>query len=101
MKTYTPKSIDTSGIMIPEDLMQLAEILAKNVHENWALERIRQGWQYGTERSDTQKQHPCLIPYEDLTEEEKRFDYNTAMETIKVILGLGYQIEKKSDGELA
>ncbi len=95
MKTYTPNPIDTSHIEIHKELLDLADTLARNVHETWAQERIRQGWQYGPERNDAKKLHPCLVPYDDLPDSEKIYDYNTAMETIKVILGLGYGIEKK------
>lgn len=91
---YSPKPIDTQNIKVPEELIELAEILSRNVHETWASERIRQGWQYGPERNDSRKHHPCLVPYEELPEEERTFDYNTAMETIKVILSLGFRIHK-------
>ncbi|MDY0103318.1 MAG: RyR domain-containing protein [Lentimicrobium sp.] len=94
MSKYHPRPIDTSKIEIPQDLLALADTLARNVHETWALERITQGWEYGTERNDAKKFHPCLVPYDDLPEEEKKFDHITAMETIKVILGLGYEIRK-------
>lgn len=94
MKTYTPQPIDTSKVEVSDDLLQLAETLAQNVHDIWALERIRQGWQYGPERNDTQKLHPCLVPYDALPENEKVFDRNTAQETIKAILGMGYQIKR-------
>ncbi len=95
MKTYTPNPIDTSHIEAPKGLLDLAGILARNVHDTWAEERIRQGWQYGPERNDAQKLHPCLVPYDNLPDDEKIFDYNTAMETIKMIFELGYRIEKK------
>jgi hypothetical protein len=94
-QTYAPNPIDTSHIEVPRDLLDLADTLARNVHDTWAQERIRQGWQYGPERNDAEKLHPCLVPYDDLPDSEKIYDYNTAMETIKVILGLGYGIEKK------
>jgi hypothetical protein len=94
-RTYAPNPIDTSHIKVPPDLLDLADTLARNVHDTWAQERIRQGWQYGPERNDAKKLHPCLVPYDDLPDSEKIYDYNTAMETIKVILGLGYGIEKK------
>jgi len=92
---YTPNPINTSSVQMSSELMALAETLARNVHENWASDRIKQGWKYGAERNDDKKEHPCLIPYEDLPEEEKEYDRRTAMETIKVILGLGWRIEKK------
>ncbi len=95
MPTYIPQPIDTSKIEVPKDLLELAETMARNVHENWALERINEGWRYGAERKDAQKLHPCLIPFNELPENEKKYDYRTAMETIKVILGLGYEITRK------
>ncbi len=93
-RTYSPQPIDTSKVEVPRYLLDLADTLARNVHDTWAQERIRQGWQYGPERNDSKKLHPCLVPYDDLPDSEKIYDYNTAMETIKVILGMGYGIEK-------
>ena len=95
MKTmnYIPQPIDTSDIQLPEELNPLLEAMAKNVHEVWAQERISQGWTYGEKRDDAKKHHPCLIAYEDLPEEEKMFDRNTSIETLKLILKLGFEIK--------
>lgn len=38
--------------------------------------------------------HPCLIPYEELPEVEKAYDRDTALGTLKLILKLGFKIEK-------
>jgi len=91
-KKYIPNPIDTSDIQLPEELNSLLEAMAKNVHEIWAQERINQGWTYGEKRDDVLKQHPCLIAYEDLPEEEKVYDRNTSIETLKLILKLGFKI---------
>ena len=91
-KKYIPNPIDTSDIQLPEELNSLLEAMAKNVHEIWAQERINQGWTYGEKRDDTLKHHPCLIAYEDLPEEEKAYDRNTSIETLKLILKLGFKI---------
>jgi ryanodine receptor 2 len=91
---YTPKPIDTSDIQLPKELNPLLEAMAKNVHEIWAQERINQGWTYGEKRDDAKKHHPCLITYEDLPEEEKVYDRNTSVETLKLILKLGFKISK-------
>ncbi len=79
---------------MPEDLAELTEQMARNVHEVWAQTRIRQGWSYGPTRNDDLKQHPCLVPYDDLPESEREYDRNTALETLKLIRSLGYKIEK-------
>lgn len=93
-KLYTPQPIDTSDIQLQEELNPLLEAMAKNVHEIWAKERIVQGWTYGEKRDDVLKHHPCLIAYEDLPEEEKVYDRNTSVETLKLILKLGFKIMK-------
>lgn len=94
-KNYIPQPMDTNDTLLPEDLNVLIERLAKNVHEVWARSRIEQGWTYGKERSDSLKQHPCLIPYEELPEVEKDYDRDTALETLKLISKLGFKISKK------
>ncbi len=93
-KTYTPQPINTSDVELPQELMQLVEQMAKNVHEVWAETRISQGWTYGDQRDDDRKTHPCLVPYEELPEEEKEYDRNTAVGTLKLIQKLGFSIDK-------
>jgi len=91
---YTPAPMDTSHIKLDEDLIMLTEKIARNVHEVWAKGRIEDGWVYGEIRDDKARTTPCLIPYDQLSEEERNFDRNTAMETLKFITALGYRIEK-------
>ena len=94
-KEYTPSPADTSGVVLPEGLEALVESLAETVHEVWAKSRMDQGWTYGPERNDALKQHPGLVPYADLPEAEKDYDRNTALGTLKLIVGLGYRIERQ------
>lgn len=91
---YIPQPFDTKNIELPEELKSLVEQMAKNVHETWAETRISQGWTYGSERNDAEKKHPCLVPYEQLPEEEKVYDRNTSIETLKFIVGNGFRIMK-------
>lgn len=90
---YKPKTVDTNDIVLSEDLLELTEYLARNTHDTWAEERYAQGWKYGHNRDDKKKEHPCLVPYDDLPESEKVFDRRTALETLKTIVALGYEIE--------
>lgn len=91
---YMPHPIDTKEVVPPKELEALAENIAKNVHEVWSAGRMKDGWTYGEERNDAKRQHPCLVPYEELSEEEKEYDRNTSIETIKLILKLGFKITK-------
>ena len=92
---YIPNPIDTSDIELPEELLALTEKIAENVHENWSAGRIAEGWTYGEERDDKKKTTPCLIPYAELPEIEKDYDRVTALQSLKLIIALGYKIEKK------
>ncbi len=94
-KNYVPMPIDTSDVDLSEELNGLIEKMAKNVHEVWAQNRMEQGWTYGVERSDSLKQHPCLIPYDELPDEEKAYDRDTALSTLKLICKLGFKISKE------
>lgn len=93
-KDYKPQPIDTGDVKLPESLEPLIEQMAKNVHEVWAETRISQGWTYGEQRDDEQKKHPCLVPYEELPEDEKEYDRNTSISTLKLIMKLGFNISK-------
>lgn len=93
-KNYVPQPMDTRDILLPEELNVLVESMAKNVHEVWAQNRMEQGWTYGEHRNDALKQHPCLVPYEELPDVEKAYDRDTALETLKLICKLGFKISK-------
>lgn len=93
-EVYKPQPIGTNDVKLPIELEQLAEEIAKNVHEVWAQGRIKDGWTYGDERNDVLRTHPCLVPYEQLSEEEKDYDRLTSQETLRLILKLGFRVSK-------
>ena len=92
---YIPTPVDTSDITLPEDIAELTEKLACNAHDTWARGRMAEGWSYGPQRDDHARKHPDLVPYEELSETEKDYDRHTAMDTLRLILSLGYDIVKR------
>ena len=95
MKTYIPKPIDLSDVELTEDLNELREAIAENAHDVWAAERQAQGWTYGPCRDDNKKETPCMVAYSQLPESEKKFDREMAMNTLKLLQKLGYDIVKR------
>ena len=91
---YVPNPMDTKGVELPGEIRALKERLAENVHDVWAAGRISEGWSYGAKADPKEKKTPLLVPYAELPEREKDYDRNTAAETLKVILELGYRIAK-------
>ena len=93
--TYNPCPVNLDSIELPTSLDDLIEQIAENVHDVWAKSRMDEGWTYGSERNDEKKTHPCLVPYNQLPEIEKDYDRNTAINSIKLVIKLGYRIIQK------
>lgn len=96
MKTYKPNPINTAGIQLPDELLEIAELLARNTHEVWAKSRIEEGWIYGPRRNDMAKESPCLVPYEDLPENEREYDRSVSRQVLEVLYAMGYRLEKET-----
>jgi RyR domain len=97
---YKPEPIDTSKVQLNDEILELTERLAENAHEVWAQRRMADGWRYGSRRDEAKKEHPSLVPYKDLPEEEKEYDRSAALETLKVLQALGYRFDKARQGGL-
>ena len=91
---YEPQPINLDCIQLTDDLLELREAIAENAHEVWAAARIKEGWTYGRERDDANKKHPDLIPYSALPDSEKEYDRLMALDTIKLVKKLGFEIIK-------
>ena len=50
---------------------------------------------YGAHRDDVKRTHPCLVPYESLSESEKDYDRIMVNEALKAIIAMGYRITKR------
>ncbi len=94
MSEYTPQPIDTSGVHLPADLDELTEHLAENAHENWVKQRISEGWELGETLDDRAKIHPNLLPYAHLPKTAREHYRTKVLQTLRVILKLGYRIER-------
>jgi len=44
-------------------------------HDSWSAEKVADGWVYGPVKDPEAKQHPCLVPYDDLPVEQRTKDY--------------------------
>ena len=93
-KTYNPKLIDLEHVELPDSFEELREAVAENAHDMWALERQSEGWTFGLKRDDSNLETPDMVPYSQLPESEKQYDRLMAEDTLRLLLALGYKIEK-------
>lgn len=43
-------------------------------HEAWMAHKQAEGWVYGERKDADAKTHPCMVPYDDLPDEQRRKD---------------------------
>lgn len=43
-------------------------------HEAWLKDKEAEGWVYGPVKDPIKKEHPCMVPYDELPEEQKKKD---------------------------
>ncbi|XP_028285731.1 ryanodine receptor 2 [Parambassis ranga] len=89
---FTPTPVDTSQIVLPPNLERIREKLAENIHELWVMNKIELGWTYGAVRDDNKRQHPCLVEFSKLPEQERSYNLQMSLETLKTLLALGCHV---------
>ena len=65
------------------------ELLARVEHRRWVADRINRGWRYGKTRDDKLMLHPSIVPYEDLSENEREKDRNAVRTLLDVLTQQG------------
>jgi hypothetical protein len=50
------------------------EATPEDSHNNWLAGKIADGWTYGKVKDQELKTHPCLVPYGQLPEDQRRKD---------------------------
>jgi hypothetical protein len=92
---YKPEPLDTSAVQLAEELKRLVEPLAEEVHDKWAGARFAMGWSYGPRIDAVLKQHPGLVPYAELSEEEKNIDRNVVIAMLSKMTALGCEVNRR------
>lgn len=91
---YVPNPINVDDIVLPEKIAKLTEYIAENTHEEWAKQRLKEGWTFAPKTNKKLKQSFDLVPYCELIDSEKEYDRKMAMNTLRVLYKLGYEISK-------
>jgi hypothetical protein len=68
------------------------ELLAEYEHDGWMEQKYRDGWSHSLVRDDEAKQHPCLVQYATLSEEDKEKDRNAVRHYPDIAELAGYKI---------
>jgi hypothetical protein len=78
----SPRRTDAPQFVFRDDEL---ETLAELEHQRWNRDHLRDGWTWGHERNPDAKAHPSLLPWSELSEEEREKD-REAVQAITPIL---------------
>ena len=70
----SPKWQRESAIHGVEALIADPNMTPLNSHQNWMQEKLEAGWKHGDVKDAKKKTHPCLLPFDELPEEQRRKD---------------------------
>ena len=57
-----------------EHALKYPDAAPEDSHANWMAEKIADGWTYGEVKDADAKTHPCMVPYGQLPEFQKKKD---------------------------
>lgn len=98
-KVYEPHPINLDDIEIDDDLDELIEPIAENLHDVWAQDKLQQGVRYGPLDENGNEQpgfNHYLVPYSQMPDHEKQKDIISARQTLKLLKRLGFSIVKNN-----
>ncbi|KAM7538970.1 hypothetical protein Aperf_G00000057777 [Anoplocephala perfoliata] len=93
---FVPIPISTDNIYLPNVVERIRDKLAENIHELWAMRKIEQGWTFGDRRDEARRRHPCLCAFDKLQQQERLYNVTMALENLKTIFALRYNIGYES-----
>lgn len=70
----TPENIRNSSILGVTAVVDNPTITSEQIHQKWMDAKVADGYVYGSVKSDTDKTHPCLVPYSELPAHQKTKD---------------------------
>ena len=74
------------------------EELARFEHDRWSSDLQRDGWRYTDGSKDPdRKLHPLLVPWEELSEEDREKDRDTIRALPRMLAAAGFTVVKVSE----
>jgi hypothetical protein len=72
------------------------EALAQMEHDRWAADLERDGWRWGRVKDPASKTHPLLVPWSELSEEDRDKDRAAVGGLPSMLLQGGFEIQRAS-----
>jgi len=73
------------------------DLLARLEHARWNAERLIEGWKFGKARDLGNKLNPCIVAWDDLDEQIKRYDYEPVDNIPSLLATIGYEVSNSEN----
>ncbi len=87
-KSERPQVIKIKKTVSPEDY----DLLAKLEHARWNAERLLEGWRYGRDKDLVKKLNPYIVPWDQLDDETRKYDYDPVNNIPALLAKIGYEV---------
>ncbi|MGZ4865035.1 MAG: RyR domain-containing protein [Halobacteriota archaeon] len=87
----SPAFSNDRALSFPDEIL---EKLAEAEHERWIQFMKHDGWSYGPETDRSKKKHNCLLPWDELPEDEKEKDRDLVRDIPNLLALGGYTVVK-------
>ena len=71
------------------------DALAEMEHGRWNVERLQDRWRPGEVRDTPNKIHPCLVTWDKLPDDIRKWDRNAVANWPKLLAGAGLRVTRK------
>jgi len=82
-----PEWMRSSAIHGVKEVVNNPDLTPEEAHDKWVQEKAGDGWVYGTKKDSSAKEHPCMLSYTDLPEEQRVKDY-LFLSVVKALLSI-------------
>jgi hypothetical protein len=89
---FEVRKIDGAPTILSDFTDAEVERMAELEHGRWNVERLRDGWRYGRQRDDSRKIHDCLVSWEDLPDDIRRYDRDAVRAFPEILAKAGLEV---------
>ena len=93
---FEVREVDGTPAILSDFTDAEVERMAELEHGRWNIERLRDGWRYAKTRDDSRKLHDCLVRWEELPDDIKRYDRDAVRAFPVILAKAGLEVRRRT-----